>query len=75
MQQEIAALQAAPWPAELQDMITKLVAAKQAELADRQHAAAAVGERGFDHDLDAVAHDNGAAQDTAVRTTLGLSPR
>jgi hypothetical protein len=75
VQQEIAALQAGPWPAELQDTITKLIAAKQMELADRQHAAAAVDEGGFDHDLDAATHDNGAAQDTAVRTQLGLSPR
>jgi hypothetical protein len=75
VQQEITALRAGPWPAEIQDTITKLIAAKQSELADRQHAAAAVDEGSFNRDLDAATHDNGAAQDTAIRTKLGLTPR
>ncbi|MFC0430163.1 DUF4190 domain-containing protein [Kutzneria buriramensis] len=72
VQQEIAALQAGPWPAAVQPSVDKLVAAKQQELADRQRAAAATDEDSLDDALDDADSHDGSVEAKAVRTALHL---
>ena len=72
VQQEIAALQAGPWPAAAQPAIDKLVTAKQQELADRQRAAAATDEDSVYDALDDADSHDGTDEARAVRTALHL---
>ncbi|QUQ69601.1 DUF4190 domain-containing protein [Kutzneria sp. CA-103260] len=75
LQQEIDALKAGPWPANIQPEFDQLVAAKQQELTDRQHAAAATDEDTFDEAMDAGDSHDGSDRDRAIRVSLGLHPR
>ncbi|MFI9384111.1 septum formation family protein [Kutzneria sp. NPDC052558] len=75
VQKEIDDLKAGPWPNEFAGTIDQLIAAKQAELADRQRAAADTDQAHFSHYLDDATHDSGSAQDRTVRATLGIGPR
>ncbi|EWM14426.1 septum formation family protein [Kutzneria sp. 744] len=74
VQQEIAALQAGPWPHEFGGTMKDLTAAKQVELADRQRAAAATDEGTFKHALDDATAHSGSENDRTVKATLGLAP-
>jgi hypothetical protein len=74
VQQEIAALQAGPWPAAVQPSVDKFVAVKKQELADRQRAAAATDKDSLDDALDDADGHDGADEARAVRTALHLPP-
>ncbi len=75
LQKEIDALKAGPWPANIQPQFDQLVAAKQLELTDRQQAAAATDEDGFDDAMDSADSHDGSAADRGIRVSLGLHPR
>ncbi|MEV6604235.1 septum formation family protein [Kutzneria sp. NPDC051319] len=74
VQQEIAALQAGPWPHEFGGTIKELTAAKQVELADRRRAAAATDEGSFKHALDDATAHSGSENDRTVKAALSLAP-
>ena len=75
VQQEIAALRAGPWPANLQSTVDQLVAEKQLELAGRQQAAAATDEDSLDEALDDAESHDGSDEARIIRVSLHLPPR